>query len=272
MMQKITFNRLLLIEEATREGERFISPSVESFSELPSTFHTLIDNVYYEVNAEKDDAFLWVNFEYGKPEPIDEKLTNVNTGEKRENEREDYEAELLEQLFVLYDFRNKILFLSNIRKEKLFEKVLQNKLNKQFIVERLYKNREDFISTLKQIDQISFTEARNIFNLDSKKRQALIDLTGTDAPEKFTLSVEYGVKRDFLDLVEFVKELMDSKQNSQLKELVIRGVAENDFEFVFNVDSFVEKITVECEKETSGKFNPEKVKMNLLARIQNERK
>lgn len=44
-----------LLEEGTSLGEKFLIPTSSSFSEIPLSFHILMDNVYYEINVEKED-------------------------------------------------------------------------------------------------------------------------------------------------------------------------------------------------------------------------
>jgi hypothetical protein len=94
-------------------------------------------------------------------------------------------------------------------------------------------------------------------------RQALKDLTGTDAPEKFTLDTSYSKNSK---IVEFVKKLIQSKNDSELNELVIRGVDNDNFGFVFNVDSFVQRISLSSKKNENGKFDAELIKRELLNR------
>lgn len=264
-MEKIPFNLMQLIEETQEVGERFISPAFDSFNNMQNSFHTLVNDVYYEIKVQKEEDYIWFEFEHGKPNPIDDKLTNINTGVKKSNLRQDDEAELLKQLFVLYHFNKKILFISNSKKKQIFEQVLKQGTEKQFTVKSFFKTKEEFISLLKSVDKISFTEARNLFNYNSKKRQALIDLTGTDAPDKFTLEAHYKKK---IDLVGFIGQLIDSQKGSKLKELIIQGTDESDFNFIFNVDSFVRKIEVQCEKENNGKYNPESVRKQLIKVIE----
>lgn len=257
-----------LMEENISSGERFLNPTLNSFDELDESFHILMDSVYFEVRVVKEEKYIWFEFDYGKPDPIDEKLTNINTGDKKDNPRTNEEAELLHQLFALYNFSNNVLYLSSIKKEKMFEKMLQEKLQKPFVVKKFFKPKDEFMAVLKEVNEISFTEAKNLFNQDSKKRQALIDLTGTNAPESFTLDTKY---KNGAMIGNFIKKLIESKSNLELNELVIRGVDNDNFGFVFNVDSFVQKISISCEKEDSGKVNPETVRQELIKRLYDER-
>jgi len=267
-MNKIGFNIMQLIQENISSGERFLTPSIDSFNQIKTSFHLLMDSVYYEVNVGKEENYIWFAFDYGNPEPIDDKLTNINTGSKKDNPRGNDEAELLQQLFVLYNFRNRLLYISNLNKEKMFEKMLQEKLQQPFITKKFFKPKDEFIKILKEVKEISFTEVRNLFNQDSKTRQALIDLTGTEAPEKFTLDTLYSENSK---IAGFIEKLINSKSNSELNELVIRGIDNDNFGFVFNVESFVQKIFVTCRKNDNGKFDADSVKQELIKRLYNER-
>ncbi|MDM8568356.1 hypothetical protein QUF50_02340 [Thiotrichales bacterium HSG1] len=263
-MAKIGFNLMQLIEYKTKTGERIVNPNFDTFTSLGSSFHMLIDDVYYEIKVQKEKEYIWFEFDYGKPNPIDNKLTNINSGRKKNNHRKNDEAELTNQLFVLYYFNKNMLYLSNLNKEKIFENMIQEKLSKTFEVKRFFKSKDDFISILKEVNEISFTEAKDLFNKDSKKRQALIDLTGVEAPEKFTLDTKYpkGSK-----IVDFILGLIKSREQTELNELVIRGTDNNNFDFVFNVDTFVQKIYISCDKENNGKFDPNIIKNKLLGRL-----
>jgi hypothetical protein len=231
------------------------------------SFHILMDDVYYEINVEKEDNYIWFVFDYGKPDPIDDKLTNINTGSKKDNPRENDEAELLHQLFALYDFNKNLLYLSNLNKEKMFEKMLQEKLQRPFVTKKFFKPKDEFINVLKEVNEISFTEAKDLFNQDSKTRKALKDLTGTEAPEKFKLDTTYPKDSN---IVGFIKKLIQSKSKFELNELVIRGIDNDNFGFVFNVDSFVQRITLSSKKNENGKFDADLIKQELLKRLTNE--
>lgn len=260
-MEKIGFSIMHLYEDSIEKGERFINPDFESFSKIENSFNILLDNIFYEINIEKNNNFVWFVFNYGKPNPIDENLTNINTGEKKENQRTAEEAELIQQLFVLYKIENSLLYISNLNKEKTFVKMITEKLDKNFHTHKFFKSRDEFIAILKDVDEISFTDARNLFNQDTKRRQALIDLTGTDAPEKFSLLTKY---RKSSQLTDFITKLFKSRDKNELSELIIRGVDNDNFSFTYNIESFIQKITIQVAKNDNGLFEPESVKDELL--------
>ena len=260
-MEKIGFSLIHLIEETKEKGERFVPPTFNSFKNMKNSINTLINDIYYDIKVQKEENYIFFAFEHGKSKPIDDKLTNIKTGDKKNNPRQNDEAELLSQLFVLYHFNKNILYISNSKKKTIFEQVLKQETDREFIAKNMYITKKEFIILLKSVDKISFTERHNLFNNDSKIRQALIDLTGIDAPEKFTIEAHY---KKSIELKSFVKKLVET----ELKELIIQGTDEEGFNFIFNVDTFVRKLDVQCEKENNGKYNSESVRKSLIKAIE----
>jgi len=254
-----------LTEESQHGIDRFDYPNFDTFKDIPDSFNFRHSNSYYEVSVHKHTDYIWFYFKFGNPIPRDENLTNIDTGEKKENPREDIEAELLKQLFCLYHYSQKKLYLSNANKQNLLKAVVDEKLESNFIIKSIFKTKEEFIALLKTVNEISFTEVRNLFNENSKERQALIDLTGTDAPDDFTIKAKYSKNkiRNFLNHLFETK----SKPDSSLKDLIIRGTDENNFSVIFNNDTFSRKVIIQSEKDENATFNPESIKNELLKGI-----
>lgn len=267
-MEKITFNLTQLIEESEASGERWITPSPETFRSLKDSFDELIEDTYYEVTVSKNDTHIWFAFDYGKPNPIDNHLTNVKTGRKKENPRTKEQAELIQQLFALYYFGNNTLYISNFKKINVFLNMLQKNLSKKFIFKSFFKSQDEIISILKQIEEISFTDTKTLFDQNSPERKALVDLTGTGAPDKFTLTAKYKSH----DIINFIIKLLNKESGKEKTNLTIKGVNEKGFKCIFNMNYLVQKMPVDCNKEENGKYNSLEVKNNLLNEImKNER-
>lgn len=266
-MERISFCLMQLIIENKVRPERFINPTKNLFDNIDNTPLTN-DGVYYEVNCKNHDEYLWLYINYGKASPRNDKITNVETGKKKNNTRKNDEAELLGQLFVLYSYRKGILYLSNSKKKKVVELLIKQNAHQDAIIKSFYKNSDEVISILKKIDKIKFTHASNLFNQGSKERQALLDLTGTDAPESFTIEASYSGHR----INNFLRTLFKGQEDCKIADLVICGRDESDFNFIYNVDSFCRRIDTICERsDESGLFNPEDVKQSLLNAIENEK-
>ena len=266
-MERISFSLMQLIVESEVGTERFIHPTKEHFDCMNNTSLTN-DGVYYEVVCENTNNYLWLYLNFGKASPRNDKITNIETGDKKDNFRNVNEAELLDQLFVLYSYDKKILYISNTKKKKIVELLLEQNSKQDFTIKSFYKNPTEIISILKKIDKIKFTHASNLFNQDSKERQALIDLTGTDAPETFTIEASYRTHQ----ITNFLRTLFNGHEANKISNLVICGRDESDFNYVYNTDSFSRRIDALCKKnDESGMFNPESVKQSLLNLIENEK-
>ncbi len=264
-MEKISFSLMQLIYESSITGERYISPDLEAFNDITEKFGYTLDDTYYEISIEKTEQYIWFNFDYNKPEPIDDNLTNIFTGDKTTNQRTNSYVELIHQVFFFYNFKDKILYVSNSKKKSLLQSVLKNKFQKDFVVKTYFKEFNEFINTLKSCSKISFTHSNNLFSSDDKRRQALIDLVGTDAPENFTIEAAYNSHK----VKNFLRELFESKQNHALSGLLICGKDESDFEITYNVDSFIKKIEIDCQKDSNGKYISEIIKLNLISNTLN---
>ena len=263
-MDKINFNLVHLFEESSTDVERYVELSPNVFDGLEPSFHITFDDTYYEVTTLQEDRYIYFVFDFGKANPRDDNITNVQTGEKKENPRKDVEAELLSQLFCLYYFDTNTLYISNYKKLSLFLNVLQDKLGRKFQAKSFFKDKDEFISILKSVNKISFTEARELFNQNSTERKALVDLTGTDAPDRFTIEAEYSKP---FEIVPFLKKLLKSKDDNSLKDLVICGKDESNFSVLYNHDTFLKRLTIKCNKEDNGKFNPTLVLKALLKEV-----
>ncbi|MEG1333854.1 MAG: hypothetical protein RSD11_09385 [Bacteroides sp.] len=262
-MEKISFSLLQIIEETKTSGERFMHPDIPFFNLLEEETKYIFENNYYEVTVLKGSDYIWMTFNYGNPNPRDEKVTNIETSEKRDNDRKENEVELLSQLFVLYD-NTRTLYLSNSKKKKLLETFLKDKLQANLIIKNFYKTEAEIIDMLKDVSKIEFTHTKDIFSDNSKQKQALRDLTGVDAPEKFTIEAEYKRSNP---LTNWIKQLFDAKTNQQISNLVICGRNESNFNFIYNADTFSRKIDICCNREANGKFKQECVLEELLKNL-----
>jgi len=263
-MAELKFTIMELIEESVNSGGRFIPPTKNTFNNLEEKFSFSNEKTFYEILVEKTNDYIFFICDFGNPEPRDDNLTNVNTGIKSDNPRTKEQAELLNQVFFLYHYGNNLLYISNYQKKGLLESILKEKLQIDFVIKNILKKEDDFINILNECNRISFTHINNLFNEDNTKKQALVDLTGTDAPEEFTIEAKYGKGSK---IINFIRNIFQAKRDSKISSLVICGIDEKGFEFVYNIDTFQQKITTSCTKNENGKFIADDVKDKLLKEL-----
>jgi len=266
-MFEIVFSLMHMFEEVENDARRFIDVTVDSFSELTDRVSFSKDNTYYDVSIEKTDDYIYFVFNYGNPFPRDNELTNIHDGSKKENQRRIDETELNHQAFFLYHYEKQLLYVSNSNKKAMFVSILSNELSKKFFIKHILKNEEEFISLMNKCTSIKFTQKNNVLNYNNRIRQGLMDLTGTDVPEVFTIEAIFH--RD--SIIGFVRELIGLRKNYELDNLIICGLDESNFEVVYNIDTFNQKLKIKCSKDHNSKFNIDEVCRKLIEEINCER-
>lgn len=260
-MNSISFSIMNLTIASKTLGERFPLPDMSSFSGLLDFAQHTDKNTYYEFHSEVTQDYVWMYLNHGKSSPRNAELTNVQTGEKLPNSRTIDEAELTKQTFALYSFKEHLLYLSNIRVKKILQAILQSQLQTTVGITPMYVDVEEFISHLKEVESISFSHAYNLFSQNNAQRQALVDLTGVDAPESFRIEATYKKH----SVVNFIRQLVRAKAGNELSGLVIRGRDDNQFEIVYNLDTFTRKIEIVADVDAeSNMYDENEVREKLI--------
>lgn len=267
-MEKLSFSTLQLIWESDTNAVRFIEAEKEAFVKIPEEFEYTESGTFYKVFTELSNNYFWLVAEYGKPEPHREKWVDVTTFKEEKNKRKTTQVELTNQSFLFYSFSSKLLYLSNSRHIKLMSKLLTEKSENKFLVKRLLVNFDEFIAIIKSVNKIRFTGFNNLFNAESKEFKAIEDLTGTSAPESFTLEATYSKGK----ILDFLRRLNQSRLEQQIDKLVIAGIDESGLETIYNVDTFTSQINILCSKNTEGVYEHELIKSAITQKVDKDEK
>ncbi len=98
-MAIMNFCLMQLIQKNTTETERFIYPNKSSFQGIEKEGSFRNGKTFYEFNIEETDKYIWFSFDYGEANPRDDQLTNIQTGEKRDNPRAEDESRRNQTVF-----------------------------------------------------------------------------------------------------------------------------------------------------------------------------
>lgn len=267
-MEKLSFSTLQIIWESDTNTIRYNEAGKKEFTKIPEEFEYSERGTFYKVYTELTDNYFWLVAEYGKPEPHRDKWVDVNTFEEEKNKRKTTQVELTNQSFLFYSFSSKLLYLSNSRHIKLMSKILSDKSENKFFIKRLLVNFDEFIEIIKSVNKIKFTGFNNLFNTESKEFKAIEDLTGTSAPESFTLEATYNKSK----ISQFLRRLNQSRLDQQIDKLVITGLDESGLETIYNVDTFTSQINIFCSKNAEGVYEQDLIKSNLMNKINEDEK
>ena len=152
-MAELNFSIMQLIEESQNSGEQFIAPTKDTFSALANSFtYNNTDGSLYEVCVEKQNEYVFFVFSFGNPEPRDENLTDINTGDKTPNPRTTEQAELNNQAFFLFHYDSNRLYASDSRKKGLFGAILKEKMHTDFVVKDIFKNEDPHLTAIEPLN------------------------------------------------------------------------------------------------------------------------
>ena len=100
------------------EGFRYRPLSVTDINNIKNSFWTN-DGILYDVSSETlSTNYLFICVHYGNPAPCPESIFDKEVNSCVQNVRTINQIEMKCQLFVLYDFKNCILYCSNSKKRR----------------------------------------------------------------------------------------------------------------------------------------------------------
>ncbi|WP_279034430.1 hypothetical protein [Lactobacillus intestinalis] len=265
----LTFSKFQLYIESEDEIAETRVPKQSDFKDSTGAYRYVDKNNVYESNQIVDKDFWFIFINYGNSEPRGEKVYDFKENKKLKNPRTSSQAELKDQLFAYYDFKNEILYLNNSNKKKIIIKILKETTHLIFNIKNIYIEVEDFIAKLKEVNSFEFTSEKDIFSLPNEEaqRRALEDLTGTTAPKVFKVQAKYH-KNSSYSIFNFLKKMGKKVKANQLKGLIIKGKSESGFERVYNTDTLIQKeVLKHVTVDENNQFDPENVLKALQKQI-----
>lgn len=243
-------------------------PKREDFEEIEEIFHghkQYEDNlIYYTISTKLTDTYFWLSASYGSPNPRPTEILNTDDFSTSANPRNSNEVEQREQLFLIITFCDSSMYISNIRQKGFIKKLFEEKLKKNVIIKDIFKSIEEFYNVIRQIDKICFTsKKRDLFSKIGDINQVLSDNYGMEEPDEFSVEAKYS--RPLTSRIRnTIKKLM---RDDQLKKIIIKGRDDDNFEKVFNNDTFTQKLIICLEKSENGLFNDIMVRDAVLDKL-----
>ncbi len=248
-------------------------PSIEDLEDIDEGHvHDLSDSVAYQIYTEiVENKYFWLHARYGRPLPRSKIVINTKTETEESNPRDAYQIEPDKELFGLYHAEACVLYLSNTRQKSWFEKYLNRKLKQGVVIKNIFKDPEDFVRHLAKVNKVKLIVTRDLLSQQAKIMEIFPnhkDMYGLGEPEDFTLEANFKNARLTDKFVACFMQMVRWKQESEVKSLTCIGEDDQNFESVFNVDTFTQKVIVEVAKDEDGFHDPNEVKQKLIERIE----
>ena len=264
-MTDINFSNLRIIVQDGYNNRHLIADDLKPLQEL-SNFKSEYKSLVYDIFVSViDDEYLWLYAKYGNPNPCPNQVLDKQNYQYKQNTRTANLVEMRHQFFMLLNIRNNILYLSNINKRAFLENILREKLNIGISINTIFVDLSEFDSKIKELKTIKFTSYDNLFTQHSKLNDAFKDMLGYGANIDF--KIEINCENKPLDKGYIIKNLKNRLDNQEVRDLVIIGENDDQFEQIFNAGTFNKKISISISENEENLFDENEVLNALLGKI-----
>lgn len=266
MRRNTKFSKTRILTESRYRSEVLNYPERTEFDKILNEESWVYgENHCKIVDKENTNDYFWLYVEYNKLNPRRENIYNIETKKERPNERTHLEVELIKQNFFLYHYKSNILYIKNLDdKNILIEMLTQYNQGIKYSIESFY-SLEEFMSKLKSVNKISFVDAEGLFGT----LRTHLNLDAKAYPDIFQLTLQYEHNPILIDKIKsFLEYLIRENSNYKIKNLIIKGLDENDFETIFKKNTFTQKIGISPSKNSEDMWDYQDVKKLLLEEIQ----
>ena len=215
----------------------------------------------------KHNNYLCMSINEGRFLPISTTVYNKKLHKEFPNKRTSNEAEWEEQFYVIYDFTSMILYISNSKKKGVVEEIFKSFLiNKETEIEivNIYKNPDEFIKSINNIKKIKFTRKPDK-QCDIQSERNEFDPRWAIDADSFYIELNYTDKERSIS--RFRKFLSNNNSNI-IRNLICIGYDDNNFEKIFKVDQFLEKVHLLLIKNDRGFYEDDIVFLQFMRTIE----
>jgi len=228
--------------------------------------HNFNDYIYC-ISTEFEDNFLKISLEFGNPLPRQEKVRNVQTLKKEKNPRKKTQFEP-KQAFLIFDFSTSSIWCSNSKKKPFIIDWFKLLFETNNIIIKNVFNENEFIETIKTIDEIRFSASPDLFSENDSLKKALADEIMGYGASVASLKLNFNSRNNRDKLIGRIKNLI--KKKIHYKNLVISGRDSRNFGMIFNEKLLSKNIKIKAQVNNNDVFNKDSVYSNILIKLKND--
>lgn len=164
-----------------------------------------------------------------------------------------------------------MLYLSRQNKKTVFEGYLRSRLDQDVTIKAFFKNVDEFTNQIKIVEKIKLVVKNNLFSSHEEILKIFSgpkDMYGLGMPEDFSLEVNFKNAKLTDAFISWMKKITGWKNSMKADSLMCVGRDDKNFETIFNIDSFIQKVSVPATKNDQGMYEPEAVKRALISKIE----
>ncbi|MEA4981646.1 MAG: hypothetical protein VB066_02905 [Paludibacter sp.] len=239
----------------------------ENFN-LPTESENL-GNTVHTYLFEFEENFLKIIFSDGSTFPRNPNVINTKTNLIEPNPRQPNQIEPKEY-FALIDFETCFFWINSGKKRKILVDFLQKKFIKNQIVVKDIFNQDEFIKSLKKLDDIRITAIPDLLSSVNTLTQALSDEINQYEAVEAILHLKYQDKWVGNNLSTKISSIFNNREN--FRGIMISGRDERNQGLLFNTNVFSRKIEFKTTVDENEMFDSNEVFRILIGKINDEKK
>lgn len=245
-------------------------PTKQTFEQLLDIGRALYRKGKFLYSIEKsfaDDNHFWMYFQYDNESLYTNTVVDTLDNSAKSNPRPKNQVEMRYQLFACYDFERHLLYVSDYGKKTTVTDYIGDMLQKPTYVKNVLKSIDDFVSVVRHLKSVTFTQRRNLFNSTSDSIfQKQADLYGLDLPEKSKIKLDYG--HSPIGMAKSALQRWGLKHaNGEFEDVVVVGIDDAGFENSFNFSTMISTVEFDLSRDDNYRYNPDNVRTLLLAKL-----
>ena len=137
------------------------------------------------------------------------------------------------------------------------------------VVKNVYIEFEKFVQEIKTIEEIRWVTKKNVLNLNKDISDVFLDLSdllGGYVPTETDIRIKIMSPID--SSLENMRKINIFKKHIEATNLVCIGRDDKKVEKVLNHDNYIQKITINIEKDKKGFYDPVSVQQELIRKIE----
>ena len=227
-----------------------------------------LGNLVQSYSTEFDLNFLKINFSDGSTFPRNPNVINTDTNETEPNPRQTNQVEPREY-FGLIDFETCLLWISNNKKRKLVIDLIKRKFENSHVIVKDVFDQEEFIKSIKRLDDIRLTYTPELFRSNNNLTKALSDEINQYEAVEAILHLKYQDQFVGNNLIERISSIFKNKEN--FKGIMIAGRDESNLGILFNTNEFSRKIELKASVDENEMFTSNEVFKLLMKKINDDK-
>lgn len=224
-------------------------------------------SIVHSYSFETISNYLKISFSDGSTFPRNPQVVNTETNKLEPNPRQPNQIEP-KDYFAIIDFSTSFLWVSNSKKRGMVIDYLRNKFKKSKIVVKDVYDQDEFINSLKKLDELRLTSVPELFSDAHDVTQALKDQINQFEAVEAVLHLKYKDKFVGNNLSDKFKSIFNNKD--KYKGIMISGRNERNLGMLFNSNVFSKKIDFKANVDENEMFNPQEIFSTLITKIENE--